>query len=81
MTDVHMGARAESGGSELTARPDKLLYTPGEAAALLSIGRTKLFELLADGTLPSVRIGNCRRVPAAALESLVRELLAASEGP
>jgi len=56
----------------------KLLLTPEQAADVLSIGRTKLFELLANGTLPSVRIGNCRRVPAAALESFVAELVGAA---
>lgn len=42
----------------------KLLYTPEEAAGSLAIGRTKLFELLRDGTLPSVQIGRARRIRA-----------------
>jgi excisionase family DNA binding protein len=44
---------------------DKLLLTPIEAAAILGIGRSKLYELLQTGQLPSVRTGTCRRVPAA----------------
>ena len=55
-------------------RTDALLVTPEEAAELLSIGRTKLYELIADGTLPSVRIGRCRRLPREALDELVRSL-------
>ncbi|MGH9170839.1 MAG: helix-turn-helix domain-containing protein [Acidimicrobiales bacterium] len=53
---------------------DKLLFTPEEAAEMLSLGRTKLFQLIGDGTLRSVRIGKCRRVPASALVELVEEL-------
>ena len=55
-------------------RTDALLVTPEEAAELLSIGRTKLYELMADGTLPSVRIGKSRRVPRRALDELVVSL-------
>jgi len=38
-----------------------LLLTTGEAGALLGIGRTKVFEMLATGELPAVRIGRCVR--------------------
>ncbi len=53
---------------------DKLLLTPEEAAEVLSLGRTKVFQLMGDGTLRSVRIGKCRRVPASALVELVDHL-------
>jgi excisionase family DNA binding protein len=53
---------------------DKLLLTPTEAAALLGIGRSKVYELLKTGQLPSVRIGTCRRVPADAVQKFVAEL-------
>lgn len=53
---------------------DKLLLTPEEAAEVLSLGRTKVYQLIGDGTLRSVRIGKCRRVPAAALADLVEQL-------
>ena len=42
---------------------NKLLLKPEEAAEVLSIGRTKLYALMAEGQLASVRIGNSRRVP------------------
>jgi excisionase family DNA binding protein len=48
---------------------DKLLLRPEEAAEVLSIGRSRLYELLGSGELDSVRIGTSRRVPA---EELVR---------
>lgn len=53
---------------------DKLLLTPEEAADALSIGRSKLYELLASGALESVAIGSCRRIPRAALADFVEKL-------
>jgi excisionase family DNA binding protein len=50
---------------------EKLLLTPEDAADLLSIGRSKLYELLGDGRLASVRIGASRRVPMSALHEFV----------
>jgi excisionase family DNA binding protein len=51
-----------------------ILLTPVEAARALGIGRSKLYELLQAGVLESVRIGACRRIPAAALSDLVAKL-------
>jgi excisionase family DNA binding protein len=53
---------------------DKMLVTPEEAAQTLSIGRSKLYELLRAGALGSVRIGGSRRIPVAALQAYVVEL-------
>ena len=53
---------------------DKLLFTPSEAAAVLGIGRSKIYELLNDGQLRSVRIDRCRRIPADELVALVERL-------
>lgn len=50
---------------------DRILLTPTEAADALGIGRSKLYELLREGRIRSVRIGSCRRVPAAALDEFV----------
>lgn len=55
---------------------DKLLLTPEEAAELLSIGRSKLYQLLAAGTLRSVTIGASRRIPVEALRAFVDDVLA-----
>ncbi|MDO8120639.1 helix-turn-helix domain-containing protein [Isoptericola sp. b490] len=46
---------------------DRLLYCPADAARLLSIGRSTLYELLDSGALPSVKIGRARRIPREAL--------------
>ena len=53
---------------------NKLLLTPEEAAEVLSIGRTKVYALMADGDLISVRIGNSRRVPLDAVSEFVARL-------
>ena len=53
---------------------EKLLLTPEDAADLLSIGRSKLYELLGDGRLASVRIEGSRRVPMSALVEFVETL-------
>lgn len=58
---------------------DKLLLTPTEAATALGIGRSTLYQLMRCGTVPSVRIGGCRRVPAAGLSELVARLGGAHE--
>jgi excisionase family DNA binding protein len=65
---------------------EKLLLTPEDAADLLSIGRSKLYELIGDGRLASVRIDNSRRVPMSALIEFVESLKETwnqlpSEGP
>jgi excisionase family DNA binding protein len=50
---------------------EKLLYDVREAAQLLSISRTKVYELMASGQLVSVRIGRSRRIPAEELRRFV----------
>ncbi len=43
------------------------LLRVAEAARILGIGRTKTYELVAAGAIPTVRIGRAVRVPKAAL--------------
>ena len=52
----------------------RLLLTPTEAAAALGIGRSKLYELLKSGTVPSITIGACRRIVASDLNDVIDEL-------
>ncbi len=59
----------------------KLLLTPEEAGAVLGVGRTKVYELLREGVLESVRIGASRRIPTAALEEYVAFLRAQASPP
>jgi len=54
--------------------PTKLLYTPLEAAALLSLGRSTIYLLMARNQIRSVRIGGSRRIPATALHDYLTTL-------
>ncbi len=55
----------------MTTEVQRLLLTPTEAAQALGIGRSKLYELIAAGVIPSVRIGSCRRIAADALNEFI----------
>jgi excisionase family DNA binding protein len=52
---------------------EALLLRADEAAIVLGIGRTKVFEMLASGELPAIRIGRCVRVPKDRLERWIDE--------
>jgi len=54
----------------------RLLLRPEEAADVLGIGRSKLYDLLATGEIESVHIGSCRRIPVEGLHSYVERLRA-----
>lgn len=60
--------------STTTRATERLLLTAKEAADVLGIGRSKVYELIMSGELESVRIGGCRRVPVEALRDFVNEL-------
>jgi len=57
---------------------EKLLYTVEEAAELLSVSRCKVYELISDELLYSVKVGRSRRVPAVALARFVETLSGAA---
>jgi excisionase family DNA binding protein len=47
------------------------LMRPEDAAALLQVSRSKIYRLVADGWLPSVRLTGSVRIPRAALLELI----------
>ena len=55
---------------------DPLLVSVEEAARILAVGRSMLYELIAAEQLETVRIGRCRRVPVDALRMYVERLRA-----
>jgi len=63
-------------GSMPGGNAPRLLLTVPDAAAALSISRSKLYELLAAGLVRSVRIDGSRRIPFQALEAYVASLIA-----
>jgi excisionase family DNA binding protein len=68
----------EPGKSANATEP--LLVTAEQAARSLSICRTKVYELLRNGELESVRIGTSRRIPASALDEYVDQLREGARG-
>jgi excisionase family DNA binding protein len=58
----------------------ELLLSPNEAARRLSLGRTRLYQLLGSGELASVQVGRLRRIPTRALRDYVDGLVAAQAG-
>ena len=52
---------------------EKLLLKPSEAAEVLGIGRSLIYELIARREIPSVRLGRCLRVPTESLQQWLRE--------
>lgn len=51
-----------------------LLLTVSQAAEQLQISRSRLYELLAQGAIRSVHIGNLRRISPEALQEYVASL-------
>jgi excisionase family DNA binding protein len=61
--------RTETRESDSAEGP--LLLRVAEAAKLLGVGETLLYELIGRGVLPSIRLGRAVRVPRAALAKWV----------
>lgn len=49
----------------------QVLYSPQEVARKLGIGRTKVYELIGDGHLKKVKIGNCSRIPLSSIQAFL----------
>ena len=58
---------------------EKLLLKPAEVCAVVGVGKSKVYELLAAGVIPSVRVGKSVRIPAARLRRWVEELQSDAE--
>ena len=53
--------------------PQRLLLRIPEAADTIGIGRTKIYELIATGELPTIRIGRAVRISVTTLQKWVEE--------
>lgn len=60
--------------SEPPIEPDRILYSVPEAARLMSIGRSTLYQLMANGELPSVKIGTRRLVARNSIDAYVERM-------
>jgi excisionase family DNA binding protein len=52
---------------------ERLLLKPTEAAEVIGLGRSKTYQLISSGAIPSVRIGKSVRVPVAALRTWIEK--------
>ena len=52
---------------------EKLLLKPSEAAQLLGIGRSLVYELIARKEIPSLRLGRCIRIPSESLQQWLKD--------
>jgi excisionase family DNA binding protein len=62
-----------------TNEAHRALFSPDEAAAYLGVGKTQMYELLRDGTIPSFKINRLRKVRRADLDSFIDEQLRAAK--
>jgi excisionase family DNA binding protein len=74
---VVVSEEATNGQRGVGVRP--LLVSARQAAELLGIGRTTLYELIGRGAIVPVRIGRCVRFPVRELEAFVEELAVSAE--
>jgi excisionase family DNA binding protein len=58
----------------MTARlpPEPICVRVNEAASMIGVGRTKLYELIAAGEVETVKLGKATRITTASLHDLVR---------
>ena len=55
---------------------DKVLLTVDEGAEALSLGRSKFYELIQRGEIPTIKIGRATRVQASAIREWVERQVA-----
>jgi excisionase family DNA binding protein len=63
-----------------TTPVDRLLLRPAEVAETLGVCRSKAYDLIARGVIPSVRIGWAVRVPAGHLKRWIEEQATTGQG-
>jgi excisionase family DNA binding protein len=60
---------------------EPLFLRPVEAARLLNVSRSRVYELLNSGSLPATRLeGRTWRIPRAAIEKLAVDAMHAADG-
>ncbi|WP_406322142.1 helix-turn-helix domain-containing protein [Streptomyces sp. NBC_01637] len=59
----------------IAAPVERLLYKPEEAAEALAIGRSTVYELMAEGSLRYIKLGRTRRIRRADIEAYVESLV------
>jgi len=68
-------------GDSVGSRIECLVVAIPDACAMIGIGRSKLYQLLADGEIESVRVGKRRLVIVDSLRELLSRLAAEQQDP
>ena len=55
----------------MLTQPTTLVYTIREAASLLTLGRSSMYQAVRNGSIPSVKLGRRILIPRAALEQFL----------
>ncbi len=63
--------------TKLEGLPEQLAYSPTDAARLLGLSSRSIYNLMANGTLASLKIGKSRRITHKELERLLEHQAAA----
>ncbi|WP_405012545.1 helix-turn-helix domain-containing protein [Kitasatospora sp. NBC_01539] len=74
---LHLRLIADQNGPAVD--PTLVALTVEEAARRLGIGRTKMYEFVVSGEIPSVKIGSLRRIPAEAVGAFLTKRLSAAD--
>ena len=53
---------------------DRILFSVAEAAGLMGLGRSLVYQLVMRGDLRSIKLGRARRIPAKALDEYIQRL-------
>lgn len=59
----------------MTTTSERLLLRPAEAAELIGVSRARAYELIAQGEIPSIKLGASIRVPMRALHAWIDQQL------
>jgi excisionase family DNA binding protein len=63
-------------GTRTMSPVEPLLLTIPQVAALLGLGRTKVYDLIDHEGLPTIKLGTARRIPKQALELWLTQRIA-----
>lgn len=79
-TSNHAGFNGEAVFQPRETSPLPLLLTIRQAENVLSLGKSRIYELIAEGRLTRVKLGGKALIPRASIESLVADLLKQAGG-
>ena len=57
----------------MTKLPEPICVRVNDAARMIGVGRTKLYELIASGEVQAVKLGKSTRITTASVHELIRQ--------